>query len=110
MKKKLFYFVHDCRHFYYKLQKVMENVRYVLPGTVYFIHWSRDCDMCEGSRAVRVFNEKAYQAYIEKAYEWAEGPNTFERIGKEEYENFHGFTRDRIMEAYENGNGNSIYV
>jgi hypothetical protein len=63
---------------------------------------------------VSIFNggKKAFVKYCESQYEWAEGPMSFTIISKDEYEEEKGVThhRDRVMEAFENGNGNSIYV
>ena len=85
-------------------------------GWIYASVWSRDCDMCESTRVFKTQSLKKYNKRIQDAYEWAEGPMSFSIITKEEYDAFKkpgnrlGRTRDRIMEAYENGNGTSIYV
>lgn len=72
--------------------------------------WSRDCDMCESSR-VRVYMSyisltQSYASYID-GLEWAEGPSSWEIVDSQP-EMTH--TRNRAMEAFENGNGSSIYV
>ena len=80
---------------------------------IYYYHFSRDCDMCERSYVDKFQgSRKAYETYKNMCYEGAEGPMSFEEINKSEYEESKGIThtRDRILEAYENGNGNSIYV
>jgi hypothetical protein len=85
-------------------------------GWIYASVWSRDCDMCESTSVFKTQSLKKYNKRILDAYEWAEGPMSFSIITKEEYDAFKkpgnrlGRTRDRIMEAYENGNGTSIYV
>ncbi len=85
-------------------------------GWIYASVWSRDCDMCESTSVFKTQSLKKYNKRIQDAYEWAEGPVSFSIITKEEYDAFKkpgnrlGRTRDRIMEAYENGNGTSIYV
>jgi hypothetical protein len=85
-------------------------------GWIYIETWSRDCDMCESSSVSKYQSIKAYHKAVERACEWAEGPVTFTIITKDQYNayakpgNRLGRTRDRIMEAYENGNGSSIYV
>ncbi len=85
-------------------------------GWIYASVWSRDCDMCESTSVFKTQSLKKYNKRIQDAYEWAEGPVSFNIISKEEYDAFKkpgnqlGRTRDRIMEAYENGNGTSIYV
>lgn len=72
--------------------------------------WSRDCDMCESSR-IDIYQSyitltQSYSGYIE-GLEWAEGPSSWE-IVEPQPEMHH--TRDRAMEAFENGRGDSLYV
>lgn len=72
--------------------------------------WSRDCDMCESSN-VRIHHSyislaRSYANYIENL-EWAEGPSSWEIV--EPTPEMH-HTRDRAMEAFENGRGTSVYV
>jgi hypothetical protein len=85
-------------------------------GWIYVEIWSRDCDMCE-STSVRKFQSiHKYFKFWESVGEWAEGPVGITTISKQEYDAYHkpnndlGRVRDRIMEAYENGNGTSINV
>jgi len=78
---------------------------------IYYTVWSRDCDMCESTNAGIVYGEKRWDKMMDETGEWAEGPVNYNRISKEEYLDFVAPpVRDRIMEAYENGRGNSIYV
>lgn len=82
-----------------------------LPGRkIYAIKFSRDCDMCESTRPVCYKNWFAYQYELLHIGDWAEGPVSIDIVSKGEYEDFTPTTRDRVMEAYENGNGTSIYV
>ena len=82
---------------------------------IYYECFSRDCDMCE-SHSYNEFegSKKQFDKMVEKAYEGAEGAMWFKEITKEEYDAIDSddmtSTRDRVMEAYENGNGNSIIV
>lgn len=71
--------------------------------TQYYINWGRDCDGCESTRAVKF--SSAYDALesIDASYEWADGPETWDKVTKEEYEEFQPSFRDLGMEAYENG-------
>ena len=79
--------------------------------TIYYTCWSRDCDMCESTTAGLVYGEKAWDIMMDGVSEWAEGPVSYDRISKEEYKEFIAPpVRDRVLEAYENGRGNSIYV
>jgi hypothetical protein len=79
---------------------------------VYASYWSRDCDMCETADVRKYRNYFQYLKAIESYGEWADGPFTLNEITKGEYLMREGETyhRDRVMEAYENGNGRSIYV
>lgn len=80
---------------------------------IYYSYFSRDCDMCETSY-VDVFKagKKAFLKMQEDACKWADGPMSWTPISKEEYEAEKGMVhhRDRVMEAFENGMGRSIYV
>lgn len=71
--------------------------------TQYYINWGRDCDGCESTRAVKF--SSAYDALesIDAAYEWADGPESWDKCTKAEYEEFQPTFRDLGLEAYENG-------
>ncbi|MDD4972043.1 MAG: hypothetical protein PHT07_21665 [Paludibacter sp.] len=82
-----------------------------LPGRkVYGIRFSRDCDMYESNWRVSFKNWFDYQYALMHMYDDAEGSQSITVITKSEYDEFQPSHRDRIMEAYENGNGSSIYV
>ena len=75
--------------------------------------WSRDCDMCESTRTYKLETKQELVHSIMgeiKGWEWAEGPSGYEFIPVDEYGGEEYRTRDRVMEAYENGNGSSIWV
>jgi len=100
--------------FYYRVvYRITEAYKRFFFAPIYYEYWSRDCDMCE-SAGVDIFygGRKAYDKAYQKAGEWAEGPFSWNIITKAEYEQRKDerYFRDRIMEAYENGNGTSIYV
>lgn len=82
-------------------------------GWFYVGVYSTDCDLVQ-SYYVRKFQSlKRYRKFIDKVYECAEGPTTISIISKSDYnmEKQHPTkSRDRIMEAYENGNGRSVIV
>ncbi len=78
---------------------------------IYYTCWSRDCDMCESTNTGVVYGEKNWEKMMDHTGEWAEGPVSYDRISKEEYKEFENpGIRDRVMEAFENGNSSSIYV
>jgi len=77
---------------------------------VYAIVWSRDCDCCESTYAFHWESEKAYQTWLEDFYSYCEGPFTVSRCSKEEYEEFEGYERDRVLEAFENGNLTGVCI
>jgi hypothetical protein len=78
-------------------------------GAFYMVHFSRDCDMVEVTRAVKFNTVEDFYEYQEDAYEAAEGPNSFELVSYSEGEDFNTVTRDRIMENFENG-GNGFFL
>lgn len=72
-------------------------------GSFCMIVWSRDCDMCEATNLARYKTVAEFKADQESAWEWAEGPITWNHISHEEAEEFSPHQRDLIMEDRENG-------
>jgi hypothetical protein len=74
---------------------------------------STDCD-CVQSYYVRKFQSiKRFYRFCDSVMSWAEGPTSISIITKGDYDEERQHptrSRDRIMEAYENGNGRSIVV
>ena len=102
-----------------KLRFTIKNLKWdfthkVRKQPVYTVVETTDCDMCTSTSFVKYENGFEYIAYQEDEsnFEWLEGPYSENFISEEEYLEYQGqsFTRDRIMEAYENGNGNSVVV
>lgn len=90
---------------------------YILRNKIYVSKFSRDCDMVESSSILIFKNRKEFEDWKEIEYEWAEGTLSINRISEEEYNDrlmAYGGTqsrsRDRIMEAFENGRGWSVEV
>lgn len=79
-------------------------------GSAYFEIWSRDCDMVESTCYVEINSYEEYESMEYDLAENAEGPFFCNLISQEHYINAIPYTRDRVMEAYENGKGNSIYI
>jgi len=94
-------------------QEIKINCELFEHGWFYVGTSSTDCD-CVQSYDVRKFQSlKSFRKYCEGVYNWAEGPTSISIISKKEYdEERHHPTRsrDRIMEAYENGHGSSVLV
>jgi hypothetical protein len=81
------------------------------PLPPYYVYtWSRDCDMAESSNVREVLTyidlTRSYATFVD-GQEWAEGPRSWELVDPQP-EVSH--TRDRVMEAFENGRGTSIFV
>lgn len=72
--------------------------------------WSRDCDMCESTR-VRTYPSMfgLIRSLIGwwDGLEWAEGPESWSIVEPAPDSNH---THDRVMAAFEDGRGTSIYV
>jgi len=102
------------RAMYRKVQRALIAVRDSFYPNIYYHYWSRDCDMCESERiGVWSSGQKRFDMMQEEESEWCDGPFSYSPISKEEYLERKGEvfrTRDRILEAFENGNGTSIYV
>ena len=80
---------------------------------IYYSFYGRDCDMCEwGYVEIYDAGKKSFERMQKKELEWADGPMSWTIIAKGEYEEYKNerYHRDRVMEAYENGRGTSIYV
>jgi len=81
-------------------------------GGVYLHICTRDCDMVESDYTsfweVADWNE--WTAEIDRFSDGLEGPCSMNLISREEHKGHQTTSRDRVMEAYENGRGNSIYV
>jgi type I site-specific restriction endonuclease len=78
--------------------------------TRYYKFWSRDCDLCESTRVYTFPSKYHADDFEDEQYEWAEGPQSMEEVSKQEYMEFQPSFRDRVMEAYENGNGRCVII
>lgn len=82
---------------------------------VYYSVWSRDCDMCESTDFCKHDTYADYHNMLNdpEFYGSFEGATSIDIISKERYDdncNKPRIVRDRVMEAFENGNGTSFYV
>lgn len=69
--------------------------------------WERDCDCVEGtSRRLIRPTRQAYEQMVEGLYRGAEGPVSWSIHRPSEP--FEAYTRDRILEAFENGSSYSV--
>ena len=89
-------------------------------GHVYLSHWSRDCDCVEGTsihhfdpvdedgnRRSATQMAELVDELIDRENEWADGPFSIGLINKSAYDEFKANPipeRDRIAEAWDNGN------
>jgi hypothetical protein len=82
---------------------------------IYYVVWSRDCDLCESVNYGYVDSYKEYVDWMndEEEWSWVEGSTSVDIISKGEYdyqvEQEHP-VRDRVMEAFENGNGRNVII
>ena len=95
-------------------RKVKESIifylRFLQLWPVYYEIFSRDCDCCETTTYIKYpCYLLAYRDMIH-CYDNAEGIMYFTAISKKTYLNSVSSTRDRILEAYENGNGNHVIL
>jgi len=83
-------------------------------STVYVSIWTRDCDMVEGTYTQEFESYRDYYNYFSDYDNCSfEGPTEVTIISKDEYDELNENppkSRDRVMEAYENGRGNSIIL
>ena len=52
---------------------------------------------------------EALQAELDSQHQWADGPFSFTPVTLRDAAEFEGWTRDRALEAYENGHPHAIY-
>lgn len=80
-------------------------------GKIGVLIWSRDCDMVEGHVAwiAEVDTAAKLDAWIERRLESAEGPMSFTLVSVREAEDFLPSSRDRALEAFEDGHPHVIY-
>lgn len=73
-------------------------------GKIAVVVWQRDCDMTEWTQLHRIpATVDAYQELEKDIYESAEGPVSFQLINEDDAKDFAPSSRDRILEAFENG-------
>jgi hypothetical protein len=82
---------------------------------IYWELFSRDCDMCESTSYGVSASYREHHEWLTNPdnWDWVEGATSVNEISKDDYDsevNQPRRIRDRVMEAYENGRGNSIYV
>jgi hypothetical protein len=105
------YIYWPIRHYVYAVTDWSLRILAKLPGRKFYAAcWSRDCDMYERSWASEYKNRWAYKYTVMHFMDDAEGAGGIHPISKQEYDEFEPSHRDRVMEAFENGNGRSIYV
>tara|TARA_R110000787_G_C13324110_1_gene436730 strand:- start:45 stop:425 length:381 start_codon:yes stop_codon:yes gene_type:complete len=74
-------------------------------GKVAVYSWGRDCDMCESDGVTLLpAHLMAYTRYENEVYDNAEGPTSVYPISMDEAADFEPSFRDRIAEAWDNGN------
>ena len=84
---------------------------------LYYHYWSMDCDCCEREYCdIYEAGRHNFAKWCETMAEGADGPVHIEIITKAEYEQWYeetqgrAYTRDHIMEAFENGYGTSVLI
>ena len=72
---------------------------------LFVVVWSRDCDMCEGTSLSSIAATiMSYERFEAEQHENAEGPVSISFATREQAQEFSPTFRDRIGEAWDNGN------
>jgi hypothetical protein len=73
-----------------------------LRESIFFYHWSRDCDLCE-SEGIQVFDDwYTASQWIQGFHDWAEGPQSLHQVTYEQWRTFNAEpVRDRALEQFE---------
>lgn len=78
---------------------------------VYFVVFRRDCDMHESTRCRRYPCFAVAMWHLRReAEDWTEGPFNFYQVSRKEAREFKDETRDRILEAFEDGRGSHTVI
>ncbi|MDH5523068.1 MAG: hypothetical protein OEY01_03560 [Desulfobulbaceae bacterium] len=80
------------------------------PEPVYVSYWFRDCDLCESSGAYKFNSFIEYKQWERDFLSDAEGPQSYSIITEEDFKEIVPFTRDRVLEAFENGHGTKVIL
>lgn len=91
------WFNHKVKPFFTRMVDLATN------RTVYFYESGTDCDGVSSGRAVEYRNLREAEKDHDSQYEWADGPLSFSRISKAEFNDAQPFFRDLGLEAFENG-------
>ena len=79
-------------------------------GYIYMSKWERDCDCAEWTVRFKFNSLEECWATIEDSYNGAEGPVAWNLLNPEEWECVTEGTRDRVLEAFENGNSAPYFL
>jgi hypothetical protein len=100
-----------------KFKRHFKNFRLFLKYSVfrfplYYEYFSRDCDMFETGGVGKTRGYFNFLKNREEFFLFSEYSGYYNIIDKSEYleRKNYMYQRDRVMEAYENGNGNSLFV
>ena len=77
-------------------------------GGIHVITWQRDCDCVDFTREDVFYTREAFEQYCERTYNHAEGPVNIRVVSKSEYDEHENYSRDHVMEAFENGRGTAV--
>lgn len=91
--------------------KLISAARHFQLWPVYFVVFRRDCD-CHESTTLRKypFYSLALRSLLAEAEDWTEGPFNFWQISRKEAKAFKNSSRDRILEAFEDGRGSHTII
>ena len=74
-------------------------------GKIAVYEWGRDCDMCESDSVSLIpASVMAYERFENNVYDGAEGPTNVHIMWMKDALEFEPSFRDRIAEAWDNGN------
>lgn len=98
----------------YTIKKELRQLRtrvvdIVTRRPVYFYSSGMDCDCVSYGHPVKYDNIFVAEKDIEESYAWADGPMSYERMTKADYEEAESYSRDLAMEAHEDGHDHIVY-
>ena len=90
----------SCKVLLAALVNVIDVITY---RKVYYYRSGMDCDGVQFGGPVVYSNIRIARERMESDYQWSDGPLSFSRMTRLEYREAESFTRDRGMEAFEDG-------
>lgn len=98
--------LNECENRLSQLEQTKRSLLEILAdqGGIHVIKWERDCDCAEWTSSHKFKSREEFEKFCDSRYANAEGPVSISVVSKKQYKQFVPEERDRVLEAFENGN------